>query len=110
MAVRSGNNVSLVNETVVNGKAAAGLKILQTSSNKVQIYVQNEIVNQVIFLKKWQFFNVFFWEKMFLFTSKNNIKSLDCFNNNIVIWTGKKVEIYEIVSNLRKLLKNLYLT
>ena len=52
MAVRSGNNVSLVNETVVNGKAAAGLKILQTSSNKVQIYVQNEIVNQVIFIKK----------------------------------------------------------
>ena len=38
---------------------------------------------------------------MFLFTSKNNIKSMDCFNNNIVIWTGKKVEIYEIVSSLR---------
>lgn len=42
---------------------------------------------------------------MFLFTSKNNIKSMDCFNNNIVIWTGKKVEIYEIVSSLRILIE-----
>ncbi len=51
IAVRSGNNVSMINETVVNGKATTGLKILQTASNKIQIYVQTDIINQVFFLK-----------------------------------------------------------
>lgn len=49
IVVRSGNSVSLINETVVNGKTTTGLKILQTASNKVQIYVQNEIINNVFF-------------------------------------------------------------
>lgn len=38
---------------------------------------------------------------MFVFTCKSNIKSIDCYNNNIVVWTGKKIEIYEILSNIR---------
>ena len=50
MAVRAGNNVSLVSETVVNGKIASGLKILQVASNQVQIYVQTDIINNVICL------------------------------------------------------------
>ena len=49
MAVKSGNSVSLISETVVNGKATNNLKILQTSSNKVQIYVENDIITNVFF-------------------------------------------------------------
>jgi hypothetical protein len=37
------------------------VKLLQTSADKVQVYVQNDIAN-----------------KMFLIETKDNIKSLDC--------------------------------
>lgn len=49
IAVRSGNSVSLISETVVNGKSNKGLKILQTASNTLQVYVKNDIVDQVYF-------------------------------------------------------------
>jgi hypothetical protein len=88
IAVKHGNNcVSLINETIVTGKLGAGLKVLQIESKKVQIYLQNEVSNQI-----------------FDFVSKNNIKGMDCWNNTLLIWTGKSIELFEIVSNLRKIL------
>lgn len=85
IAVKHGNNnVSLISETVVSGKMGGGFKVLQIESKKIQIYLQNEVSNQI-----------------FDFVSKNNIKGMDCWNNTLLIWTGKKIELYEIVSNLR---------
>jgi len=44
------------------------VKLLQTSSDKVQIYIQNEIAN-----------------KMFIFDSKDNIKGIDCSDTHLLI-------------------------
>lgn len=39
---------------------------------------------------------------MVLFDSKDSIKGLDCSDMNMLIWTNKQIEIYEIVETLSK--------
>eukprot|EP00828_Plagiopyla_frontata_P040807 TRINITY_DN5635_c0_g1_i1.p1 TRINITY_DN5635_c0_g1~~TRINITY_DN5635_c0_g1_i1.p1 ORF type:complete len:383 (-),score=50.68 TRINITY_DN5635_c0_g1_i1:32-1180(-) len=81
IAFQSKNNILLIQETIVHGKMAKAIKVLQTSSKKVQIYLKQELSNQ-----------------MFLFDAKANIRGLDCTDQNLLIWTGKKIEIHEIIS------------
>lgn len=45
MAVLYGNQISLVSETVINGKMTDSVRLLQTSSNHIQIYISNDITN-----------------------------------------------------------------
>ena len=47
IAIRHGNNVSLVHETLIRGRMTDNLRILQTSANKIQIYIQSEVSSPV---------------------------------------------------------------
>jgi hypothetical protein len=59
------------------------LRLLQTSSSKVQIYLQSEVINN----------------QMFLLENKDNIKGLDCMDNFMLIWSSRKIEVREIQIN-----------
>lgn len=63
IAVHFGNSVALVSEVTIQGRMSNTLKLLQTSSDKVQIYLKNEITNQVnyflIILKNTFYFREF---------------------------------------------------
>lgn len=47
IAVLYANQISLLQETVINGKMTDTVKLLQTSSKTVQIYIANDIAQQV---------------------------------------------------------------
>ena len=55
------SKVILVTETKIQGRMSKNIRLLQTSGNCAQIYVQNEGQNQ-----------------MFLFETKIQIRGLDC--------------------------------
>ena len=80
IALQFGNQVALVTETIIRGKMSNSVKLLQTSADKVQVHVSNEIIKQ-----------------MYLFESNDNIKGLDCNDQNLLVWTNKAIEVHEIV-------------
>ncbi|KAL4454946.1 hypothetical protein ABPG74_006328 [Tetrahymena malaccensis] len=82
IAVQYGNQISLVQETVINGKMTDQVRLLQSSANTIKIYINSDISNQVLH-----------------FQSKGNIKGLDCNDQFMLFWTSKTIEIHEIIVN-----------
>jgi len=84
MAFKYASGVSVVYETLVAGRLSENMKILQNSSKHVQIYLKSDLGQQVMSI-----------------TNRLNIRWIDCSGKYVLMWTGKKVEIYEVGTDIR---------
>ena len=86
IAMKSGNNISIVYETQIRGKISDSILALQTSSKCVQIYLKKNELK----------------DTMFLFYGDSNIRGLDCNEKALMVWNGKIIELHEIIFDMKE--------
>ena len=76
LAVRMDNGISILNETVLHRKLQSSLAVIQVSSDRINIELDNGSMTYI--------------------DSNLRIAGMDVYECFIVLWNGSKVEVYEV--------------